>query len=232
MKHKSLKDIYKRNFKATFFGGFTVPEIYLIGVLVPIIHLVLLPLTLTFGAGIKSLIDFFSRKEIPETSLRDAEGKIPDLDTDNTTLLIQEIYKYKPQAQSNSSKQLINGLKQINRYTENAIATGYKEKKQQLQKEQLGIDKDPSLLNVYQSSYISNLALDETRQQSLDSYMQENKKHCKSQQLTREKTIILDYLSATHNTGKRMQHIICNFFSPAPRKQPLPPTENNTIKSL
>lgn len=163
MKQKSLTDIYKRNFKDTFFGGFMVPSEYPDG-LAMIFHIVLLPFTLTFGAGIKSLIDFFSRKEIPETSLRDAEHQIKDLDS--TTLLIQEIFKYKPQAKSISSKQLIKDLEQINLDTQTAITTGYQNKKQQLQNEQLGIDKDPSLLNVYQSSYISNLALDETRQQS------------------------------------------------------------------
>lgn len=44
MKQKSLADIYKRNFKGTFFGGFTVPPLYPIGVLVPIFHFILLPI--------------------------------------------------------------------------------------------------------------------------------------------------------------------------------------------
>lgn len=221
MGQKSLIDSYKRNAKGVFFGGFTVPNIY---------HIIFLPLTLTFGAGIKSLIDFFSRKEIPETSLDNAKHQIQDLDTDRTTLLIEEICRYKPEVQSNSSKQLIEDLEQIALETQTAISTGYQDKKQQLQEEQLGIDKNPDLLNVYQSSYISNLVLDGTRQQSLDSYIEENQKRCKSQEFTRQKTIIGDYLSATHNTGKRMQHIICNFFSPAPTEQSLAREKNHTIE--
>lgn len=65
---------------------------------------------------------------------------------------------------------------------------------------------------------------------NLDSYMEGNQKLCKSQQLVKERTIIGDYLSATNNTGKRMQHIICNFFSSTPSRQPLAPAKNDTIE--
>lgn len=224
MNQKSLVDIYIRNVKGAFFGGFKVPEIYPIGILVPVFHILLLPFTLTFGAGIKSLFDFFLRKEIAETSLSDAKHQIEGMD--NVTPLIEEIYKYEPK--SNSSKKLINDLTRISDDTQ----TRYQDKKLELQKEQLGIHKNPNLLNAYKSSYISNLTLDESRQKLLDNYMEENQNQCKSEQLEEEKTIIGDYLSAKHNNGKRMQHIICNFFSSAPTKQPLAPIINNTVEPV
>lgn len=208
MNRKSFIDIYKRNVKGLFWGGLKIPDIYPIGLLVPLAHLALLPLTVTVVAVGKSSIDYFSRKEIPEASLSDAKSKIQNLDMDSTTFLIKEICKYKLGAKSKSSRQLIHSLEQITLDTQTTITAKNQEKKRELQEEQLKTNKDPNPSNVFQSQYISDLPLNEDNQQSLNSYMKENEELRKSEQLTKVKTMIVDYLSAPHNTGKRLQHLI------------------------
>lgn len=232
MKKKNFLDIYTRNVKGTFWGGFSEVflKIYPVGALVPIIHAALLPLTLTFGAAIKSLIDFFSRKEIAEETLNAVNDKIDALDEKSIEPLIREISTYK-NAKSASSQKLMSTLNQIPHETHSVIQKAMKDKKRALQEEQLGIDKNPELLDMYQDNFIAKLQLNEVHQKKLEDYIQENDQHCKEQQLKNQKAAVKAYLGADHNYGKRMQQVICNHFFP-PAAVSVAPQPTNEIRAL
>lgn len=213
MKKKSFLDIYFRN---------------AIGVLKNILDIrmwsygwpigaALLPLNLTFGAGIKTLIDFISRKNIPEETLSEVESKIDALDAETIIPVINAIASYYPNAKSISSKNLYVALRTVEQIANWDLNTDIKTKKLALQKEQLGIDKNPKLLDMYKKSYIANLTLDEGHQKRFDDYAITQKAQRTTQGSSQIKTVIREYVSANHNYGKGMQHAICNyFFSPAP----------------
>ena len=230
---KNFIDIYKRNVQGTFLGGFNSgwEKIYGIGVIVPIAHFFLLPLTLTFGAGIKAIIDFFSRKEIPEETLSSVNNQVAALDAEGITPLIDEISKYKD-AKSTSSQKLIRMLHALPGEADSAMQAGIAKEKRALQEAQLGIDKNPELLNTYKDSYISNLPLDEVHQKRLDDYIQRNSEHCQTQQLSKQKVVVREYLGSEHNYGKRMQQIICNYFFPPAPTVVVAPSKSDEITPL
>jgi hypothetical protein len=233
MKQKNFIDMYKRNFKGTFFGGFFDPQGT--NFVVPFIwigHIALLPLTLTFGAGIKTLIDFFTRREIPEETINAVDGAIDALDAESIRPLIESIAIYRNGAQSTSSKKLIQMLLHtIPGETIDATSKDLGRKKRELQEAQLGININPELRKRYRPSYIANLPLNEESQRQLDAYIAENRVHTNTQQLSKQKGVIKEYLGADHNYGKKMQQIICNYFFP-PVTTVVAPQQSDDITAL
>lgn len=70
-----------------------------------IVKIIFLPITLIFLPVIKSLIDFFSRKELPEKNMENLNDKIERSDENEIDALVQDIFTY--DAQSISSNKLI-----------------------------------------------------------------------------------------------------------------------------
>lgn len=230
MKKKNFIDIYARNAKGVLWSFPNVDTWLYLWLPVTVVYTALLPLTATFGAGIKALIDFFSRKEIPEETLGSVDNQVAALDAEGITPLIDEIFKYKD-AKSTSSQKLIQRLHAIPNEASAAMQAGMSEAKRTLQKAQLGIKKNSELLNMYKDSYISNLTLDEVHQKRLDDYIQRNNEHCQAQQLSMQKVIVREYLGAEHNYGKRMQQIICNYFF-SPPTTVVTPSKSDEITAL
>jgi hypothetical protein len=228
MTRKSIWDIYNRNAQGVFLGGFTNigQWKYLIPV-VAILHIAFLPLTLTFGAGLKSLIDYFTRKELPQEKLESLNNKINELDNDNIQPLIDEMAHYTPQ--SNSSKMLLKSLQKIPAETASVLEQAKTEKIRALQLHQLttGTVVDPT--QAYLFTFITSTKLDETHQAQLDEFLKQNEAHVKKQELTKQKAQIQTYLKADENAGKQMQHVIHNHLFPA-LVVPKPPVEPKDMK--
>lgn len=221
---KSFIDIYVRNAKGVL-KRFPDIDLWTYGwPFVAVIYTVLLPVTTIFGALIKSFIDFFSRKELPETRLKEVDEQINALNEDRLKPLINKISSYE-NAQSKSSQELIQNLHNISDRRKD-IAT----EKRALQEKQLDLHINPGRLAMYKESYIANSPLNKENQKTLDGYISKNREYSQSQQLEDKKIAIKNYLLAPHNSGKRMQHIICNhFFPPAPTSEVgLPETDQIT----
>ncbi|MDI1351403.1 MAG: hypothetical protein PSV35_01325, partial [bacterium] len=209
MSRKNIWDIYSRNAKGFFIKGFPDPERWTIAWFpAAIVFLATSPLTLILGVGIKSLIDFFSRKEIPERKISSLSNKIQESDANTINTLVEKLSIY--QAQSTSSKKLIQTLHASSTETIQAITKGLKNKKEALQEEQF--NSEPSF-----GRFITvGGPLSQARQNTLENYNIANSSHCNSQKLKKQKDILKEYLGAEHNSGKKMQQIIYDhfFFTP------------------
>jgi hypothetical protein len=77
MKLKNIWDIYSRNVTSFFRESFPRLDTWsLLWFPAAVVFVVTLPLTLTLFVGLKSLIDFFSRKKIPEEKMSSLNEKI------------------------------------------------------------------------------------------------------------------------------------------------------------
>jgi len=129
-----------------------------------IAHLILLPFTLTVGAGLKTAYDLFTRKIIPEAEMSSLKAKVRKIDNEEMDSLIVDMFEYKEDAQSNSSKTILQFLK--HNHVENS-----------------------------------------------------------TKQLETKRKLILDYLEADHNAGKKLEHKIYDHFFP---KGALPEVDEDT----
>ena len=162
--------------------------------------LITLPITTTVGAGIKALIDFFSRKEIPDELIGETEENLKNAPAEKITELVKQITDYSTQSKSSDCLR-----KKLNKSSYDSKKAVHEEK-MLLKKEQLGLD----CTSKYKEQYILNLELDDGRATRLNQYDLE----ATTKLSTQQKTTITEYLQAAHNQGKKTQHIICNFFNP------------------
>lgn len=215
MSPKQMLFLYGRNARGVFFGGFKLfAGTEYLAPLAWLVHLLLLPLTMTFGAFIKTCIDILSRKEIPSESMIQLDKKIDDLDNEHIEPLITKMSNY--HAKSKSSKKLNKTLKELSTNAKDTIHVATAEKKWALQIDQLKSEKYPDPLKVYIKKHIFELELDEKHQEDFNVYIIENTQNCTTQKFDKQKKEIKTYLEAEKNKGKKMQHIIYNHFFPLP----------------
>ena len=74
MAKQSTWDLFQRNARGTFWGGIELASVFASGgnyaaPFVFIAHIFLLPITLTFGAGIKTIADSWFRKPLEDAEL-------------------------------------------------------------------------------------------------------------------------------------------------------------------
>jgi len=207
--------LYWRNVKGVFLGGFV--DSVRFSYAAPIIwiaHLALLPLTLTFGAGIKSIVDYFSRFSsfVTAEAIKNKQQAISKMDSIDLSLLTTKLLQY--EAQSNSSKKLLEQLNQLPNERRRVIKAGYDECKYNLALDQLGKDAEKK----FQPAYIKNLELDSPHQEKLDAYDKANKAHLSTQRQDESKRLITEYIGAEHNNGKKVFQIIFGLFNPLDEK--------------
>lgn len=125
MSLKYFFGLYRRNVKGTITGpdwlnktapekGYLTPEYFikgLPGAVFILLHIVALPVSLTLGAGIKTLIDYFSRKSVSSTVITDVNNQIQNINQESFSNLETELRQYNPK--SNSSKRALALLSQI-----------------------------------------------------------------------------------------------------------------------
>ena len=177
-----------------------------------IFHIIFLPITLTIVAGIKTLFDYFTRKELPDEQLDQLISKVDTLDNDGIEPLIDKIVKYS--SDSNASGVLKTHLRSVSHEAYDAVQKAQIEKTSALKLAQLTTIQHPDPRKVYSYDYINKVKLDETHQKELDTFCAQNKTDCHTKKLVQQKTSIKEYLSADYNAGKKMQHIINNHFFP------------------
>jgi len=188
--------IYMRNVRGVLNGTtFFFPAFYL------------LPLTLTLGAGIKSIIDFATRKFLDSQSIENAKNTLHEISIETSSLdkLFKEILKSHPQSHSSKKVQadLIRDRKSfeigINRHIQNLIIA----KQNELNKKQAeglhhgarvvgSISSEQEKIEIKNAFYSSD-----DYQKLLDKFKQKIKGR------------LYIYINAKHNFGKSTHNKIC-----------------------
>ncbi|MBA2652909.1 MAG: hypothetical protein H0U73_11660 [Tatlockia sp.] len=197
--------IYWRNVKGTFKKGFIEP-IFDLAAFVWISHIALMPITLTLGALLKTVVDFFSRKanEIPEDVLKVQKDEIANFNKENMESLVKEISAYTPK--SNSSQMLLKELNQLNSPQRvNKIVNETLEKKCEAKK--LELFKHQDRFYGHKSG-----PLDTNHSTALDNYRKKLINHgYDNDKLALQKSLIKDFMNQDKNQGKETWHIIGMF---------------------
>ena len=231
MKVKKMFDLYSRNAVGVFWGGLPNPQTWTY-LFFPalIVHLALLPITMTFGAALKTLIDFFTRKELPKEQTSALNDKLSELDGTNIDSLISDIQGYS--ARSNASKMLQTQLKGLQENATVVETQAAQAKKWALQLAQLTTEAHPDPLKVYTQEYIASLPLDAERQSVFDTYVLANVAHCETQRAAAQKAKVQEYFGAEKNAGKKMQHVIYQHFFAPPAEVVADDQSKSEIKAL
>lgn len=166
MKYRYLKSLYDRNVDGTFFGGY-VPIPDAMGLLIWIPHTLLLPLTLTVGAGIKTLFDYFTRDLVKAKEQKSAAWKAYDMSPQDLSKLYQGIKSY--EAHSNSSVKMLKDLAEIEKSKEDNYKSIEAETKRKMQSAQVADyirshQVEGLNINDLKISYIDAIKLDETHE--------------------------------------------------------------------
>jgi hypothetical protein len=198
--------IYKRNVMGVLNALLSLPMLYLFPyTTVPMFYL--LPLTLTLGAGIKSIIDFATRKFLDSQSIENAKNTLHEISIETSELnkLFKEILKSHPQSHSSKKVQadLICDRKSfeisINQHIQNLISA----KQNELDKKQTeglhhGAKAVGSVLSEQEKIEVKNEFIASEDYQKL---LEEFKQKIKSR--------VYIYISAKHNFGKSTHNKIC-----------------------
>ncbi len=232
MSPKEILFLYGRNVKGTFLSCLTQtpvdPYFEVKGYLL-FFHLLLLPITLTFGAGIKTIIDVVTRKEQPPEKMAELNSKVAEVEEKKLKPLVKELLSYEPK--SNSSRALKQTLTTIPQDEKSALDNDIRQKKWELQLSQLTSPEQPEPTSVYQKSYIANLELNESNIKKLELYNGERTIYYKQQAFEKQKSAVQEYLGAAKNAGKRMQNIIYFYFFP-PKNTKLNTSEINKTDNV
>lgn len=204
--------LYKGNAKQTFFGGFHMEssDNPLVDIVVAGLHLTLLPLTLTLGAGGKTLIDIWSRHPLYEEDKSQLKISIEKLKLNGGAFdrVIEQIVKYP--GQSKASSELIRGLKtledkewgSLNEFKQNIMDNSIRSKIQRKFKHRK-VD-DMAGANTQALSPFTEVELKEFEQQielyrSITTSVNRREAQVK---------LLINYLNQTENIGKKLENII------------------------
>lgn len=206
--------LYGRNIKGSFINTLKfakeVASQTEIGFLIAIASLAVVPITMILGGGIKTLIDFFTRKRMSATRMTESQNSIAAMDQATMDNLTQHIANnYTPRSQSNSSRMLLEQLEAIQYENEDDVI-GLSTLKNNRAREQLGPN-----AHIYSEEYISTLVLDETHQALFDQDVVDARLNYVEQKLARKKELFEGYMGQNKNLGKRLFATISRFH-PAP----------------
>ncbi len=171
------------------------------GPLTVIVQFILLPVTLTAGTVIKSLIDFCSRKTLNATVIETAQDKLNNMDDKEILSVITEIQNQYPYPHSKSSIFL---LKELNNSTaKESQITHYPAKSQMIY----------NIIKKMKRPLTSHI-----NDRSLYDERMEPDKHTivtvdRNQRLIINRVKLGLFLNESHNAGKKMQHVICDAVS-------------------
>lgn len=200
--NKKFSQIYLHNLRGVWFSVTGLWDMYPSGPLTVIVQFILLPVTLTAGAVIKSLIDFCSRKTLNATAIETAQDKLNKMDDKEILGVITEIQNQYPYPHSKSSIFLLKELNNSAAKEEQIIH--YTTKSQMLHK----------IINKMKRPMTSP-----TNDRLLsDKPMEIEKNTIVTVEDTNQRLIINRvklglFLNESHNAGKKMQHVICDAVS-------------------
>ncbi|MDP3268664.1 MAG: hypothetical protein Q8M40_06385 [Legionella sp.] len=196
---KKFSQIYVHNFKGVWSSVTGLWDMYPSGPLTVIVQFLLLPVTLTIGAVVKSLIDFFSRKTLNETVIETVQDKLNNMNDKEIRSVIKGIQKQHPYPHSKSSIFLLKELN--NSEAKEYQITHYPAKSQMLYK----IIKK---MKQPMTSQINDRPLYDERidpdKHNIVTVEDAN------QRILISRTKLGLFLNESHNAGKKMQHVICD----------------------
>lgn len=224
-------DLFGRNAKTLIIKGYKLSSPEMNGgtnYMAPLIfvgHTLLLPYTLILGAGIKTIIDLATRKEIPQDKIKNLSDTIDNTPSDKMDEKISEILNYK--AKSNSSQKILKELSELDKSTKTTIENEIKDKKQEIHqtrknanlkeaekihpkiKEKLGeLTKNTSIFFNYE---VDDKFIPEDTEEFTKSSQQITDEHNETKAAT-QKGLLKAFLSDVGNTGKKLQHEIMRAF--------------------
>jgi hypothetical protein len=221
MSNKNFFDIYRRNAYGAITAFPSAKSYRQVFIFAVAVYLVTIPFTATIGAGIKSIFDYFSRKDIEQETIDSTTTSINSLNHETIKPILEEITLQN--SKSLSSRQLIKVLKiripkALNSAKEKQLST----KKRELQEAQIRNTFPLNVLEILEnldspcnSCWIPKFELKEEYKQAFDVYETDINSFYDNQALENQKTVINDYMKAKHNHGKSMMSNICSFFTPS-----------------
>jgi hypothetical protein len=200
------------------------------------VHIILLPLTLTFFAAFKTLFDVVTRSPLPIQDMAKLQKTVSELDDDGMTRLNRAIHCY--EGMSNSSQKLPNELDKSSKVMLDKI-TNYSElvrnelmiqqaqyNANQTKTEEASVKNNCAVPDGFEVVKVASRQVKGNISPLIEDQVIQNTSSfvgaCKTDKLLKQKTTILDFLAADKNAGKRMQHVIFNHFfqpKPAPKAQ-------------
>lgn len=198
--------IFAHNAVGTFFGGYRKYDDPIIW----IVHSVLLPISVTVGAGIKTLIDVKSRHEINDEELKQIDQGLENLKGSDFDAFIYNVTQYP--AKSNASRLLITNLRE-ERLREQALIDEYaaKEKYHFLENklnEFKKVNEADNNLPYVRLEVNTHCSLTEDDKQILNDKIKPYIEQQENERRNKQRDLIKIYLHDEINAGKKMQHII------------------------
>lgn len=207
MRMKFGLKLFALNVKKILKGGFHIPGDHLIGILMPVIHLVLLPVTLTFGALIKTVIEMNTR-EFPQDYEKDKIIEAVGVLDNNQFKALEQILQYAT-FQSIESRELKKNLYKIDAHATFQLKKFVDEEKFNLQLTQLG----DNASEKYDEYDISNVILNKENLSLFDKNCLNKKYELEKEKQIKCKNAIASYLHVELNEGRRMHQLIVGFFA-------------------
>lgn len=215
---QKVKGLFWRNLQGVFFAGYTLsnpsidngaahyPSPNYVSPFIFIIHTVLLPITLTLGAGIKTLIDLATRKKpLSKQDLDNASGIIDTLD-DEALGEIREKTILTSNPSSISSKQLVYTIEELKQQVEQQQNQHLSKKNSKLVREKaLGYSQilnDPSAAVSYKLSVQDRATIAAQESAKLREISD-----CSTALI---RNSIKRYIAAPHNNGKKLHQLLAN----------------------
>ena len=199
----SFFSLYRRNVKGVW-NDLSDPSYGMDDYGMPI-RFLFLPLTLTIGAGIKSLIDYFTRKPLSPEEYEQTENKLSAMNEDDIEICAATISKNYPAPKSKSSNALIQLL--ISFVNEKVIRAEV-----QSQIEDRKLDSAIEHLKTEGISISSRpkciISLSETDLEELDKRTPENLNAKKQEVAENKRDNLISFFTNPYNAGKKMQRAI------------------------
>lgn len=201
--------LWARNAGGVLKGGL-VP-IYQFSFVAPFIwipHLVLLPLTLTLGAGFKTLFDCLTRKFTPEVEVKSRLETISKMSDSEINGLVEIVREYND-AKSHSSKEIQSSLNNLVQNEKRKTTTDCDRKLQML----LAVQRETQ--NNLSRHPMDYSKLNEKNNKDHADFSEKAKNLETKIIATQSKTVIIDFLQKENNNGKEMFNRLMRFFKPS-----------------
>ena len=201
----SFSSLYLRNAKGVWNDLPSLIQLYPIGPMTVVIKFLLLPLTLTIGPGIKSLIDYFTRRPLSSkdhSSVVDKLSQMSDKEIETCAAAISGKYSRPKSKSSNILAELLKDSVDERRiYAKEA--TQIKDRKVASGVSKLKTDGVTISSQVRFDVTFSEAEFEEIKARTAKNLSAKQKENTQN-----KRDNLVSFFSAPHNAGKKMQHVI------------------------
>lgn len=200
----SFTSLYRRNAEGVWYDLPSLLNWYPIGPLIVFIQVMLLPVTLTIGAGIKSLVDYFTRKPLFTEDYSSTADKLSIMTEDEIENCAEAISNKYPMPTSKLSNALIELLA-------SSVDEGKIRAKVQSQIKARKITRATECFKtqgISISSATFDVSFSKAELEDIDKCTAENLSTEKQKNTQNKRDNLVSFFTAPHNTGKKMQHAI------------------------